>query len=87
MSVLEQKIIELIAIGASYAVNCKPCMEYHKKAAEAAGVTPEEMLAAVAVGEKVKGGAAVKAKAFARDIFGEGSGEPCCAPGSGSCSS
>jgi AhpD family alkylhydroperoxidase len=85
MSVLDQKTIELISIGAAYAVNCKPCMEFHKKSAEAAGATPEEMLAAIAAGEKVKSGAAVKAKGFARDIFGEGAGEPCCAPGS--CSS
>lgn len=86
MSVLDQKIMELISIGAAYAVNCKPCMEFHKKTAEAAGATREEMLAAIAAGEKVKNGAAVKAKAFARDIFGESTGEPCCTPGSGSCS-
>ena len=57
MKVLDDKIQELIALGASYAVNCRPCMEYHHKTAEKAGVTKEEMLAAIAVGEKVRNGA------------------------------
>ena len=34
MEILDDKIQELIALGASYAVNCKPCMEYHRKKAE-----------------------------------------------------
>ncbi len=28
---MEKKIQEMIALGASYALNCRPCMEYHKK--------------------------------------------------------
>ena len=85
MNILDQKTQELISIGASYAVNCRPCMEYHRKTAEAAGVTREEIFAAIAVAEKVKSGAALKSKAFVREIFGEIPGEPCCAPGSGCC--
>jgi AhpD family alkylhydroperoxidase len=82
MKVLDDKIQELIALGASYAVNCRPCMEYHHKTAEKAGVTKEEMLAAIAVGEKVRNGADTKSKAFAKDLFGEIDCDSCCAPGS-----
>ncbi|MRR54157.1 MAG: hypothetical protein EG822_06550 [Deltaproteobacteria bacterium] len=71
MSVLDKKTMALISIGAAYAVNCKPCMELLKKAAVDAGATTEEMHDAVAAGEKVKNGAAVKARGFANEIFGE----------------
>jgi AhpD family alkylhydroperoxidase len=71
MSVLDKKTMALISIGAAYAVNCKPCMELLKKAALAAGATTEEMHDAVTAGEKVKNGAAEKAKGFANEIFGE----------------
>jgi AhpD family alkylhydroperoxidase len=85
MDILDDKIQELIALGVSYAVNCKPCLEYHRKKAEKAGATIGEMLAAVAVGEKVRNGAHTKSKAFVKDVFGEteceacfGQGNPCC---------
>jgi AhpD family alkylhydroperoxidase len=81
MQLLNDKTQELIALGASYAVNCRPCMEYHQRKAEKAGATREEMLAAIAVGEKVRNGAHTKSKAFARDIFGEFDCDACCAPG------
>ena len=86
MEILDEKIQILISIGAAYAVNCKPCMEYHRKKGEDAGVTREEMLAALAIGEKVKSGAALKTKAFAREIFGGIAGEPCCSAGNEGCS-
>jgi AhpD family alkylhydroperoxidase len=85
MQILDDKIQELIALGASYAVNCKPCMEYHHKKAEKAGVTTAEMLAAVAVGEKVRNGAHTKSKAFVKDVFGEVECEACFATGSTCC--
>jgi len=80
MSVLDKKTMALISIGAAYAVNCKPCMELLKKAALDVGATTEEMHEAVTAGEKVKNGAAIKAKGFANEIFGEIDFEPCCAP-------
>jgi len=82
MKILDDKIQELIALGASYAFNCRPCMEYHHKTAEKAGLTKAEMLAAIAVGEKVINGAHAKSKAFAKDLFGEIDCDACCAPGS-----
>jgi AhpD family alkylhydroperoxidase len=85
MQILEDKIQELIALGASYAVNCKPCMEYHRKKAEKAGATTVEMLAAIAVGEKVRNGAHTKSKGFVKDVFGEIEGEACSAQESTCC--
>lgn len=85
MDMLDEKVQELIALGASYAVNCKPCMAYHRKKAEKAGATMAEMLAAIAVGEKVRNGAHTQAKGFVKDVFGEvgceacfEGGNPCC---------
>ena len=80
MSVLDEKTIALISVGAAYAINCKPCMELLKKKAEAVGATIEEMHEALAATDKVKNGGAFKAKGFANEIFGEIDFEPCCAP-------
>ncbi|MEI8355503.1 MAG: carboxymuconolactone decarboxylase family protein [Deltaproteobacteria bacterium] len=85
MQILDDKIQELIALGASYAVNCKPCMEYHRKKAEKAGATTTEMLAAVAVGEKVRNGAHTKSKSFVKDVFGKIECEACFTSGNTCC--
>ena len=79
------KTEELIALGVSYGINCKFCMEYHKGKAVAAGVTPEEMHSAIQVAEGVKTGAANKTKGYAKDIFGEVTEERCCPAGSECC--
>lgn len=85
MKILDEKTQELIALGASYAVNCKPCMEYHRKKAEKVGATTAEMLAAVAVGEKVRNGAHTKSKAFVKEVFGEIECEACFEQGGTCC--
>lgn len=53
-NLLSEDIRELIAIGASVAANCEPCFRAHYKKARDAGLSKEEMLEAVAVGEGVK---------------------------------
>lgn len=85
MQILDEKTQELIALGASYAVNCKPCMEYHRKKAEKAGATTAEMLSAVAVGEKVRNGAHTKSKAVVKEVFGEIECEACFEQGGTCC--
>ncbi len=83
---MDRKIEEMIALGAAYAVNCRPCMEYHKKAAVEAGLTREDMLAAIRVAEAVREGADKKNKAFAEELFGSiGKEERCCPAGSACC--
>ena len=82
---MDKKIQEMIALGASYALNCRPCMEYHKKVAVEAGLTQEEMQAAIRVAEAVREGASKKTKAFADDLFGPIKEERCCPAGSACC--
>jgi AhpD family alkylhydroperoxidase len=78
---MNRKIEEMIALGAAYAVNCQPCMEYHKKKAIEAGLTKEEMQAAIQVAESVKMGAYKKTKQYAGNLFGDVKEEKCCPVG------
>ncbi len=82
---MDKKIEEMIALGAAYAVNCQPCMEYHKQKAVEAGLTTAEMLLAIRVAEGVKTGAAAKTKQKADSLFGSIADERCCPAGSTGC--
>ena len=57
---MDEKIKEMIAIGASVTANCIPCIQYHFAKAREAGVTDTEIKAAVQVGKLVRKGAAHK---------------------------
>lgn len=83
---MNKKIEEMIALGASYALNCKPCMEIHQRLAVEAGVTQEEMQDAIRVADGVKEGAGKKSKEFAEKMFGLIKGGQCCPAGSACCS-
>jgi AhpD family alkylhydroperoxidase len=81
-----KKVEEMIAIGAAYAINCKPCMELHKKMALKEGLTQEEMVWAIQVAEGVKSGASNKTKVIAEELFGKKiEDEKCCPEGSECC--
>ncbi len=82
---MDKKIEEMIALGAAYAVNCRPCMEFHKKMAVEAGLSQEEMQAAIRVAEAVREGASKKNKAFTETLFGAIKEERCCPAGSACC--
>ncbi len=82
---MDKKMEEMIALGAAYAVNCQPCMDVHKRKAIEAGLTKEEMQAAIQVAEAVKVGASKKSKDFAENIFGNIKEERCCPAGSECC--
>ncbi len=83
---MDKKIQEMIALGASYALNCRPCMEYHKKMAVEAGLTHGEMQAAIRVADAVREGAGKKNKEFTESLFGSIKEERCCPEGSACCS-
>jgi AhpD family alkylhydroperoxidase len=53
---------ELIAIGASAAVNCHPCIEHHLAQRRRLGLDEEEVRAAAEVGMAVGRGAAAKTR-------------------------
>jgi len=51
---IDEKTLELIAVGASMAACCTPSLEYHIAAARKAGASPEELAAAIQIGKKVQ---------------------------------
>lgn len=66
---LDRSISELIAVGASVAANCQPCLEYHRQEAQGAGATTQEISDAVDVGKMVRRGAAAKMDRFATTLL------------------
>ncbi len=52
---LDDRIKELIAVGASVTANCyKPCLEYHVAKARETGASEEEIAEAVNVAKEVR---------------------------------
>ena len=62
---LDEKTRELVAIGAAITANCQPCLEYHTAKARESGLTNEDILEAVKVGQQVRRGATAKMDRFA----------------------
>jgi AhpD family alkylhydroperoxidase len=52
--VMDSKTLELIAVGASVAACCIPCLEYHVKAAREAGASHAELASAINMAKKVR---------------------------------
>ena len=55
---MDDRIKELIAVGASVTANCHPCIKYHLAKVREAGADEADILEAVAVGRMVRKGAA-----------------------------
>jgi AhpD family alkylhydroperoxidase len=62
---LDDRITELIAIGASVTANCQPCLQYHVDKALESGASDLEIAQAIEVAKMVRRGAAAKMDAFA----------------------
>lgn len=69
---MDERMKELVAIGASAAVNCHPCLDYHLSECDRLGIGRDEAKAAVEVGLMVNKGAAAKTRAKADALFGQG---------------
>jgi len=54
---MDDKIKELIAIGASITANCQPCIKYHVSKARENGASEQEIKDAIATGKMVRKGA------------------------------
>ena len=67
---MDQRTKELVAMGASAAVNCRPCMEYHLPLCREAGASLEEIQQAVETGLQVGRGAAAKTREYAGALIG-----------------
>ena len=67
---MDERTKELIAIGASAAVNCHPCLDYHLAECRRVGIEGEEIRAATEVGKAVNRGAAAKTRAKVESLLG-----------------
>lgn len=54
----DERVTELIALGAATAANCAACLEHHVGKAREIGLPAEEVEAALEVGRRVRQGAA-----------------------------
>ena len=68
---MDQQIKELVAMGASAAANCHPCMDYHLAQCDKLDVRREEVAAAVRVGLMVNHGAENAIRKKACELLGE----------------
>ncbi len=66
---LDNRIKELIAIGASITANCQPCLQYHLSKALKNGVDEQEIAEAVEMGKMVRKGAASKMDKLALSLM------------------
>jgi AhpD family alkylhydroperoxidase len=75
-STLSPRDIELVALGASLASNCVPCIEYHMKEARKVKLTDEEIAAAIELADKVRRVPAGKVLDVASRLLAEVAAEP-----------
>ncbi len=88
---LDSRVTELVAIGASVAGHCQPCLAYHVAKARELGIDDAHIRAAIDVGHMVEKGAMSAMRRFSESAI---SGSPtdtsdCCsgasAKGDGKC--
>lgn len=86
--ILEEKIENLIALGAATASNCIPCFEHIYEKAITSGVSLAEIKRASDIAEQVKKGAHIALSNTISDLVGdnETSDLPCRQMGNNSCS-
>ena len=68
---MDKRMRELVAVGASAAANCHPCMEHHLAKCDELGVPREEVADAVKVGLMVNHGAERAIRKKARELLNE----------------
>jgi AhpD family alkylhydroperoxidase len=78
---------ELIAIGASLAAHCQPCLTFHVDKARKLGIGDDEISEAIAVGRMIQKGAMSAMDRFAESIVAgpENKPSPCCDNAEGNC--
>ena len=70
--ILDPATIELIALGASVAAHCQPCLTYHLEQARAAGLNAEQIAAAIRIGQMVAKGADSAMRSTIASALGQG---------------
>ncbi len=66
----DEKITELIAIGASISANCHPCIKFHSAKARELKIDEEEIQQAIEVGKMVRKGAAGQIDELLKELTG-----------------
>lgn len=83
---LDDRIRKLIAVGASVACNCHPCLEYHLGEAQSMGIETQLIEEAIEAGRAVRTGAASSMDRLASHLTGPNEAAPQAAcSGSGCC--
>ena len=72
---MDERIKELIAIGASVTANCQPCLVYHVDKARQNGACDDEIAAAIKVGKMVRKGYSHKMDEHIDEVFSGTSGQ------------
>lgn len=68
---MDERLKELIAIGASAAVNCQPCLQHHLAECDRLGLDRKEAKDAADVGMMVNRGAAARTQAYVQTLLGD----------------
>ena len=68
---MNEQTKELVAIGASAAANCHPCMDHHLAKCDELGIDRDEVAAAAKVGLMVNRGAENAIRNKVRELLGE----------------
>lgn len=77
---MNDKVKELIAVGASVSAHCQPCLVYHVAKAKKLGIAEDEIREAIAVGHLVGKGAMSAMQQFAAGVLegGVSQASGCC---------
>ena len=83
---LDERTRKLIAVGASVACNCHPCLEYHLGQAQSMGIESDLLEEAIEAGRAVREGAAASMDRLASRLTGrKGAALQAACSGSGCC--
>ena len=66
---LDEKIKELIAVGASVGAHCQPCLTYHVARAKELGLKETEIREAIAIGHMVEKGSIAAMRQYTLDVL------------------
>jgi AhpD family alkylhydroperoxidase len=68
---MDERMKELVAVGAAAAANCHPCIDHHLAKCDELGIAREEVAEAVQVGLMVNHGAERAIRKKAREVLGQ----------------
>lgn len=82
---LDNRMIRLIAVGASITANCQPCLQANVTKAREHGIDEQEIAEAIEIGKMVRKGAALKMDKFGAGLGAETMSSPDASAGGCEC--